>query len=164
MILTIDLLTEQAPAISLAYETTEAAVMRRPPRNVLTERLVSGPSIFYSYVVAGGGSALVCMGCYFLVYTRAGIPISQLAFSLDQGYFAAPPFTATATPGVYTAANGNIVPILVAQSNGRRLDAYDQWCVARSGGRGPSARVYLRALSIPPPAGRFTARAARRGI
>lgn len=101
--------------------------MRRPPRNVQTERLVSGPSIFYSYVVAGGGSALVCMGCYFLVYTRAGIPISQLAFSLDQGYFAAPPFTATATPGVYTAANGNIVPILVAQSNGRRLDAYDQW-------------------------------------
>ena len=127
MILTIDLLTEQGPAISLAYETTEAMVMRRPPRNVLTDRLVSGPSLFYSYIVGGAASALVCMGCYFLVYTRAGIPIHQVAFSIDKGYFAAPPFKPTGTPGVYTAANGNVVPILVAEGNGRTFDAFQQW-------------------------------------
>lgn len=127
MILTIDLLTEQGPAISLAYETTEAAVMRRPPRNVQTDRLVSGPSLFYSYIAAGASSSLVCMGCYFLVYTRAGIPISQVAWSLDAGYFAAPPFTATGVPGVYTGANGKVIPILIAQNSGRALDAYQQW-------------------------------------
>ena len=129
MVLTIDLLTEQGPAISLAYEISESAVMLRPPRNVKTDRLVSAPSLFYSYVVAGLGSSLVCMGCFFLVYQRAGIPVTQLAFSLDDGYFAYPPFT----PGpnntwISTANNQNVVvPILVAQSTGRQLDAIQQW-------------------------------------
>ena len=125
MILTIDLLTEQGPAISLAYELSEAAVMVRPPRNLVTDRLVSGPSLFYSYVVAGLGSSLVCMGCFFLVYTRAGIPLSQLAFSLDNGYFAYPPFN----PGpnsTWLDNGGNTLPVLTT-SSGRKLDTIAQW-------------------------------------
>ena len=47
-ILTIDLLTEQGPAISLAFEHAEHAVMQRKPRNRLTDTLVSRSSIFYS--------------------------------------------------------------------------------------------------------------------
>jgi sodium/potassium-transporting ATPase subunit alpha len=103
MILTIDLLTEQGPAISLAYERAEAAVMRRRPRNVRTDRLVSGPSLFYSYITAGASSSAVCLFCFLMVYSRAGVPPSQLAFSLDAGHFAPPPFVPTATPGVYTS-------------------------------------------------------------
>lgn len=48
LILTIDLLTEQGPAISLAFEQPEARVMLRPPRDVKRERLVSWPSLLYS--------------------------------------------------------------------------------------------------------------------
>lgn len=95
MILTIDLLTEQGPAISLAYERSEAAVMTRPPRNLVTDRLVSAPSLVYSYIIAGTSNSLICMFAYFLVYTRRGIPLSKLAFSLDKGYFANPPFVNT---------------------------------------------------------------------
>jgi sodium/potassium-transporting ATPase subunit alpha len=84
MILTIDLLTEQGPAISLAYERAEAHVMMRPPRNLKTDRLVSAQSLFYSYITAGLANALVCMFAYFMVYVRRGIPVSRLAFSLDE--------------------------------------------------------------------------------
>ena len=38
LILTIDLLTEQGPAISLSYEPAEADIMLRKPRNVKTDR------------------------------------------------------------------------------------------------------------------------------
>lgn len=52
-ILSIDLLTELAPAISLAYEEKEADIMLQPPRNVKTDRLVSTPVLLYSYLIAG---------------------------------------------------------------------------------------------------------------
>ncbi len=84
MILTIDLLTEQGPAISLAYERAEAAVMTRPPRDVRRDRLVTAPSLWYSYIMAGVPNALICMLTYFLVYIRRGIPVSRLAYSLDE--------------------------------------------------------------------------------
>lgn len=132
MILTIDLLTEQGPAISLAYERAEAAVMTRKPRNLLTDRLVTPSSLFYSYFVAGITNALVCMGCFFLVYVRAGIPLSRLAFSVDAGYFAYPPFevaadavTGAPVGGGFTSG-GTDVPLLVT-GDGRTYDAHAQW-------------------------------------
>jgi sodium/potassium-transporting ATPase subunit alpha len=87
MILTIDLLTEQGPAISLAYERAESQVMSRKPRNLVTDRLVSAPSLFYSYIMAGLANALVCMFAYFMVYVKNGIPVSRVAYSLDQARF-----------------------------------------------------------------------------
>lgn len=48
LILTIDLLTEQGPAISLAFEHPESLVMARKPRNAKTDRLVSAASLSYS--------------------------------------------------------------------------------------------------------------------
>jgi len=40
-LLSIDLATELAPAISLAYEEKEDGLMERPPRNQQTDKLFS---------------------------------------------------------------------------------------------------------------------------
>lgn len=53
LILTIDLITEQGPAISLAYEPAEALVMDRPPRDLTRDRLINGPLLRYAYLIAG---------------------------------------------------------------------------------------------------------------
>lgn len=53
LILSIDLITEQGPAISLAYEHAEANVMDRPPRDLNTDKLISGPLLRYAYLIAG---------------------------------------------------------------------------------------------------------------
>lgn len=53
LILTIDLITEQGPAISLAYEPAEALVMERPPRDLTRDRLINGPLLRYAYLIAG---------------------------------------------------------------------------------------------------------------
>jgi sodium/potassium-transporting ATPase subunit alpha len=53
LILTIDLLTEQGPAISLAYEPAEALVMERPPRDIKRDRLINGPLLRYAYLTYG---------------------------------------------------------------------------------------------------------------
>jgi sodium/potassium-transporting ATPase subunit alpha len=148
MILTIDLLTEQGPAISLAYEGKEADVMSRKPRNLKTERLVSVPSLFYSYIMAGLANAGVCMYAYFYVYIKNGIPVKQLAYSLDYGYFAYPDAKAgfflapvltnvTLASGAIVAKNvttcftgpdmGTVVPPLLAASSGKALDCFKQW-------------------------------------
>ena len=131
MILTIDLLTEQGPAISLAYERAEEAVMSRQPRNLVTDRLVTAPSLFYSYIVAGASNSLISMFCFFLVYIRKGVPISQLRGSLNAGYFASPPFVSVGgqwTTG--TGATAAVVPLLVPANCGSPcvpLDAVAQW-------------------------------------
>merc|ERR1711871_840573 len=41
LILGIDLGTDMIPAISMAYETAEADIMKRPPRNSKVDRLVT---------------------------------------------------------------------------------------------------------------------------
>jgi sodium/potassium-transporting ATPase subunit alpha len=53
LILSIDLITEQGPAISLAYEPAEANVMDRPPRDTARDRLISASLLRYSYLIAG---------------------------------------------------------------------------------------------------------------
>ncbi len=51
--MSIDLGTELGPAISLAYEPAEADIMQRPPRNSVTDRLVSRNMLIYSYLIIG---------------------------------------------------------------------------------------------------------------
>jgi sodium/potassium-transporting ATPase subunit alpha len=48
-ILCIDLGTDMVPAISLAYEKAECDIMRRPPRNSHTDKLVGGTLISHAY-------------------------------------------------------------------------------------------------------------------
>lgn len=41
------------PAISLAYETKESAIMLRPPRNANKDFLVDGPLLLFTYLHFG---------------------------------------------------------------------------------------------------------------
>lgn len=83
LILFIDLGTELAPAVSLAYEKSESDVMARPPRNARTDRLVTWQIVGY-LTIAGIVECLVCFLAYFLVFDYYGIPASKLIFTADK--------------------------------------------------------------------------------
>ena len=61
----IDLCTDMIPAITLAYEKAEANIMRRPPRNRYTDRLMSGTLIS---VADGMKGTLECLSGYFVYF------------------------------------------------------------------------------------------------
>jgi sodium/potassium-transporting ATPase subunit alpha len=77
-VLSIDLMTELAPAISLAYERAEGDVMARPPRNLRTDRLVTKPLLLYSYVIAGLIEAMTCLSAFLLVFHVDGVSVDEL--------------------------------------------------------------------------------------
>jgi sodium/potassium-transporting ATPase subunit alpha len=52
-ILSVDLGTELGPAISLAYEQAELDIMKRPPRDMKKDKLVSRSLIIYAYLIIG---------------------------------------------------------------------------------------------------------------
>jgi len=72
MILSIDLLTEQGPAISLSYELPEAAIMRVPPRNLQRDKLISGNLLRYSYIWASAVMISVCLSAFFVCFAVQG--------------------------------------------------------------------------------------------
>lgn len=90
LILSIDLLTEQGPAISLAYEPAESAVMDRPPRDLAVDRLINGTIIRYAYLVAGMIEAGICLVAFFTVFWWNNVPASDVAFALDHDHFQTP--------------------------------------------------------------------------
>jgi len=67
--LSVDLGTELAPAISLAYEKTEDDIMDRPPRNCKKDSLVSFRLLSYSYLQAGVIQVFWCFVAYFLTFS-----------------------------------------------------------------------------------------------
>lgn len=74
LILCIDLGTDMVPAISLAYETKEADIMMKPPRNALTDRLVTGKLINFSYLQVGVVQAVAGFFAYICVLNDYGFP------------------------------------------------------------------------------------------
>jgi len=81
MVLCIDLGTELAPAVSLAYEPSEDNVMLRPPRNNKKDRLVDWQVV--RYVIFHGGLIQTAM-CFFamaMVFRYYGLDLSTLWFS-----------------------------------------------------------------------------------
>jgi magnesium-transporting ATPase (P-type) len=80
LILLVDLVTEQGPAISLSREPAEASVMRRPPRNLKTERLIDRPLVLYSYLIIGVLETLACLLAFFTVFIYYGVPRSYVAY------------------------------------------------------------------------------------
>lgn len=66
--LSVDLGTELAPAISLAYEKTEDDIMERPPRNCKKDSLVSFRLLSYSYLQGGVILVFWCFVSYFLTF------------------------------------------------------------------------------------------------
>jgi sodium/potassium-transporting ATPase subunit alpha len=110
-ILVVDLLTEQMPAASLAYEPAEASVMARPPRDLKACRLLDVQLCIYSYVVIGVAEALVCVLALFTVFSYNGVPIEYVGFRRE----------------LWTPAS----PTLVAD-NGRVFTAADQVAIYRA--------------------------------
>ena len=72
LILAIDLGTDMIPAISMAYEKPEADIMKRPPRNSKTDRLVSSRMIQFSYGQIGMIQALAGFFTYMVVLNDYG--------------------------------------------------------------------------------------------
>merc|ERR1712098_891087 len=88
LILCVDLGTDLIPAISLAYEKAEADIMKRKPRNSLTDKLVTAKLISFAYLQIGVIQALAGMYTYFVVmgdygYSPFELPFTADLFSLD---------------------------------------------------------------------------------
>jgi sodium/potassium-transporting ATPase subunit alpha len=121
MILSIDLLTEQGPAISLVYETAESDIMTRKPRNPTRDHLITKQTLFYSYILSGLTSSLICFMAYALVFKHYGISLRHLLFATDDGYFAGPPYV--------SLVDGTYPPLFTAGS--RIYDAVEQYKIYR---------------------------------
>ena len=87
LILAIDIGTELAPAISLAYEKAESDVMSRPPRNAKTDHLVTAKTVTYWYLMAGAWELLTCYLAFFLVFSHYGIAPHYLPWSDRNNHF-----------------------------------------------------------------------------
>ncbi|KAF2074930.1 hypothetical protein CYY_003763 [Polysphondylium violaceum] len=78
LILCIDLGTELAPAISLAYETGECDIMTRKPRVLGKDHLVTKNLLSYSYLQAGPIEAIISFLNFFLVMGSYGFTPASL--------------------------------------------------------------------------------------
>jgi len=74
LILGIDLGTDMVPAISFAYETAEADIMKRPPRNSKVDRLVTKKLIHFAYFQIGVIQAMAGFYVYMVVLNDYGYP------------------------------------------------------------------------------------------
>lgn len=72
LILFIDLGTDMIPAISLAYEHTEANIMMKPPRDMNKDRLVTTKLISFAYLQIGVTQAVAGFFTYFTVLNDYG--------------------------------------------------------------------------------------------
>merc|ERR1712115_463649 len=77
-ILCIDLGTDMVPAISLAYEKAEADIMKRPPRNPFTDKLVNERLISMAYGQIGMIQASAGFFVYFVILCENGFWPSHL--------------------------------------------------------------------------------------
>ena len=71
-ILCIDLGTDMVPAISVAYEKAESDIMKRPPRNPYTDKLVNSKLISMAYGQIGMIQAAAGFFTYFVIMTENG--------------------------------------------------------------------------------------------
>jgi len=78
IVLTIDLGTELGPAISLSKEDMESDLMRRPPRDLKKDRLLSFGLFSYSYLVMGLAEALAGVISYILVLNYHGLSMHHV--------------------------------------------------------------------------------------
>ena len=86
LILCIDVGTDIMPNIFQAYESPEKGILKKQPRNVKTDKLVTGRLFVYAYFFNG---ILECMGCliaYFTVMSDYGFrPINLFYFAFREG-------------------------------------------------------------------------------
>merc|ERR1712112_114865 len=77
-ILCIDLGTDMVPAISMAYEKAESDIMKRPPRNPFTDKLVNERLISMAYGRIGMIQASAGFFVYFVIMCENGFWPSKL--------------------------------------------------------------------------------------
>merc|ERR1712209_325053 len=77
-ILCIDLGTDMVPAISMAYEQAESDIMKRPPRNPFTDKLVNERLISMAYGQIGMIQASAGFFVYFVILCENGFFPSHL--------------------------------------------------------------------------------------
>merc|ERR1712106_1306735 len=77
-ILCIDLGTDMVPAISMAYERAESDIMKRPPRNPFTDKLVNERLISMAYGQIGMIQASAGFFVYFAILCENGFWPSRL--------------------------------------------------------------------------------------
>ena len=85
LILCVDLGTDMIPAISMAWETAESDIMKRPPRNADIDRLVTKKLIMFAYLQIGVIQALAGFYTFFVVLMDYGYP----AYILFDGHLGA---------------------------------------------------------------------------
>jgi len=83
MILLVDLGTDLAPAISMAYEGRESDIMKRPPRDPAIHKLVTMRLISFAYLQIGMLQAIAGFYAYFTVLHGFGFRPGHL-IGLDQ--------------------------------------------------------------------------------
>ena len=87
LILCVDLGTDIFPAISFAYERPELDLMDRKPRNVRTEKLVTGKLLLYAYAAIGVSQAMAGLVTYFQVMRDYGYnPLGMIGLSSGLKY------------------------------------------------------------------------------
>jgi sodium/potassium-transporting ATPase subunit alpha len=111
LILCIDLGTDMVPAISFAYENTEADIMERVPRNSKLDHLVNSKLISFAYLQIGVVQASAGMFTYFYVLNDFGVRPGGL-FRLAGRYGIMPSetkcilgYTKDAVSGVYSESS-----------------------------------------------------------
>ena len=89
-ILCIDLGTDMVPAISMAYEFAESDIMKRPPRNPFTDKLVNERLISMAYgqigmIQASAGRVWVLFIIKTKTYNQASLSTSLSSVRTDSG-------------------------------------------------------------------------------
>jgi Ca2+-transporting ATPase len=111
-ILTIDLLTDQVPALALGLEQPEPGVMTRPPKRP-NEPILTFGMIIKAYAFLGPLAAMIGLFGFFYRYVEAGWHFGSWATMASFG--AAPGITTPAT-GIYMAATTmTLLGIVMAQ-------------------------------------------------
>lgn len=129
-VMTIDLGTELAPAITLAYEPSERDIMRMPPRK-RTQHLMTWPLIFYAYLVISSFITAGCFLAYFWVFWMYDIHVADLFWSgtnkCGEGCWQPPNSYVNATRNPSHECGVNTTERSYDfQSNGRCFDVFDQ--------------------------------------
>ena len=87
-ILMIDLWTELAPAMSMAFEPAESNIMQIPPRDAERDKLTSLPLLIYSYLFIGTlFESGVLLLFYFITFNDFGISPYEIVTSINGAYF-----------------------------------------------------------------------------
>ncbi len=127
-ILTIDLLTDQVPALALGLEQPEPGVMSRPPKRSHESILTRG-MLVKAYLFLGPIAAAIGLFGFFYRYVEAGWEFGDWASMASFGNM---PTASSAATGVYMAATTmTLLGIVMAQvGNGFAMRTHRQSILA----------------------------------